>query len=69
MGRVLRKQKPPCFYLIQRFYFDIMYLMKRIDELLENIEKKINKREKKKKPKMKVSGKSVFQIKKIKTQH
>jgi len=39
--------------------------MKRIDELLKNIEKKIARREKKKKPKMKVSGKSVFQIKKI----
>ena len=39
------------------------------EELPEIIEKKIERREKKKKPKMKVSGKGVFQIKKIKTQH
>jgi len=42
-----------------------MYLMKKIDELLESVEKKIERREKKKKPKMRVSGKRVFQLKKI----
>jgi len=39
--------------------------MKRIDELLKKVEKKINEREKKQKPKMKVSGKRVFQLKRI----
>jgi hypothetical protein len=34
-------------------------------ELPENIEKKIKRREKKGKPKMRVSGKRVFQLKKI----
>lgn len=35
-------------------------------ELLKSIKFKIEKREKKKKPKMKVSGKRVFQLKEIK---
>lgn len=39
--------------------------MDKIDELLEEIQKKIKRREKKQKPKMKVSGKRVFQLKKI----
>lgn len=60
-------------FLLKKLYFDIMCLMKRIDELLENmarlesarLEEKIERREKKKKPKMKVSGKGVFQIKKL----
>ena len=39
--------------------------MEKIDELLEEMQKKIKRREKKKKPKMKVSGKRVFQLKRI----
>lgn len=38
---------------------------KPIDELVEKTEEKIERREKKKKPKMKVSGKRVFQLKRI----
>jgi hypothetical protein len=39
--------------------------MKKEVELPKKIEERIKMREKKKQPKMKVSGKSVFQIKKI----
>jgi hypothetical protein len=37
----------------------------KISELPLKVEEKIERREKKKKPKMKVSGKSVFQLKKV----
>jgi len=40
-----------------------------VNELPEKVEEKIERREKKKKPKMKVSGKSVFKIKKILTKN
>ena len=36
-----------------------------VDQIQEKIRKKFEKREKKKRPKMKISGKSVFQIKKL----
>ncbi len=39
--------------------------MDKIDELLEEIQNKIKRREKKQKPKMRVSGKRVFQLKRI----
>jgi hypothetical protein len=50
----------------------INYMAKRKNEDLElpnKIEAKIETRDKKRKPKMKVSGKSVFQIKKILTKN
>ena len=47
-------------------YFVIIKIMPQTqDELPKNIKEKIERREKKKKPKIKVSGKRVFQLKKI----
>jgi hypothetical protein len=42
-------------------------MVKKEKELPKNTEEKIENREKKRKPKMKISGKSVFQIKKLLT--
>lgn len=42
-------------------------MLKKEEELPKDMEEKIENREKKRKPRMKVSGKSVFQIKKLLT--
>ena len=52
--------------LLFGIYFVIIKIMPQTqDELPKNIKEKIERREKKKKPKIKVSGKRVFQLKKI----